>query len=146
MKEKGDVMFMRKKKTYSRWLCVAIVAMLAVQLCACEGAVVMGIIGAGAGAGSVAYVKGELKTKLNHSTTRTYQATLKALNELKLPILERQDDAIAAIIKSRFADEKNITVKIKAVTETTCEIGIRVGEFGDQTRSQKILDTIKKYL
>lgn len=139
-------MFIRKKKTYSRWLGVAVVAMLAVQLCACEGAVVMGLMGAGAGAGTVAYVKGELKTKINHSTNRTYQATLKALNELKLPILERQDDAIAAIIKSRFADEKNITIKIKAVTETTCEIGIRVGEFGNQTRSQKILDTIKKYL
>ncbi|MBT8490040.1 MAG: DUF3568 domain-containing protein [Deltaproteobacteria bacterium] len=139
-------MCLLKKKMYSRWLCIAVVAMLAVQLCACEGAVVMGLMGAGAGAGTVAYVKGELKTKLNHSTTRTYQATLKALNELKLPILERQDDAIVATIKSRFADEKNITVKIKSVTDTTCEIRIRVGEFGDQTRSQKILDTIKKHL
>jgi hypothetical protein len=146
MKEKGDAMCMLKKRTYSQWLYVAIAAMLAVQLCACEGAVIMGVVGAGAGAGTVAYVKGELKTKLNHSTTRTYQATLKALNELKLPILERQDDAIVATVKSQFADEKNITVKIKAVTDTTCEIGIRVGEFGDQTRSQKILDTIKKHL
>jgi len=146
MKEKEDAMHQFKKKTYFRWLYAAIVIMLAVQLCACEGAVIMGVVGAGAGAGTVAYVKGELKTKLNHSTTRTYQATLKAMNELKLPILERQDDAIIATIKSRFADEKSITVKIKAVTDTTCDIGIRVGEFGDQTRSQKILDTIKKYL
>lgn len=136
----------RKKKTYSRWLCVTIVAVLAVQLCACEGAVIMGVVGAGAGAGTVAYVKGELKTELNHSTTRVFQATLKALIELKLPILERSNDVIAATIKSRFADDKNINIKIKAVTDTTCEIGIRVGEFGDQTRSQKILDTIKKHL
>jgi len=139
-------MFMLKRKTYYRWLCVVIVTMLAVQLCACEGAVIMGVVGAGAGAGTVAYVKGELETTLNHSTTVTYQATLKALNELKLPILEQQNDAFVATVKSRFADEKNIIIKIKAVTETTCEIGIRVGEFGDQTRSQKILDTIKKHL
>lgn len=134
------------KKIYSRWFCVALVAMLAIQLCACEGAVIMGVVGAGAGAGTVAYVKGELKTKLNHSTNQTYQATLKALNELNLPIFDRQVDAIAATVISQFADEKNITIKIKAVTDTTCEIGIRVGDFGDQTRSQKILDTIKKHL
>jgi hypothetical protein len=139
-------MFIQTKKMYSRWLRVAMVVALAVQLCACEGAVLAGIFGAGAGAGTVAYIKGELKTTLNHSAVRTHQATLQALGELKLPVLEGQNDVIAAKVHSRFADGKDIRINIKAITETTCNIGIRVGDFGDQSRSQKILDTIKKYL
>jgi len=134
------------QRRYATWLQVLVLAFFFVQLCGCPAAFFAAGAGAGAGAGAMAYLKGDLVAKVDHTTNRTYQAALKALVELKLPVIEKEGDVVTAKITSRFADEKDVWIKINALNETTCEMSIRVGIFGDFERSRKILNTTKKYL
>jgi len=136
---------LKRKKRMSLLACMA-VALFALQVCGCSGALVAAGVGAGVGAGTVAYIKGELKSPLDHPVTATYHATLKGIAELKMPVVEKQNDVFAANIKSRLAGGDDVYIKIKANTQESCELSIRVGLLGDQAQSQKILDTIIKYL
>jgi hypothetical protein len=135
----------KRKKGMSLLVCMAVV-IFALQVCGCSGVLVAAGVGAGVGAGTVAYIKGELKSQLDHSVTKTYHATLKGLAELKMAVVEKQNDVFAANVKTRLASGDDVYIKIKANTEKTCELSIRVGLLGDQAQSQKILDTIVKYL
>jgi|WetSurMetagenome_2_1015567.scaffolds.fasta_scaffold00023_85 hypothetical protein len=109
----------------------------------CIGAVV---VGAGVGAGTVIYIKGSLEQQMNASVKQVYSATLAALNKMGLPVVERQRDEASASIKSRFADGTHIWINISAITNSVCELKIRVGTFGDEQKSRMILDEIQKRL
>jgi uncharacterized protein YqfB (UPF0267 family) len=43
------------------------------------------------------------------------------------------------------ADDKTITIKLKKKNDYLTEISIRVGTFGDESLSKKILEEIKKH-
>jgi hypothetical protein len=104
------------------------------------------VIVAGAGAaGTVAYIKGELAATVSEDVPTVYRATMRAMNELKIPVISSGQDALSATVTGRDAQDKKVTVNIKRAGEAT-SITIRVGFWGDQAKSQTIYDKIKSYL
>lgn len=100
----------------------------------------------GAGAGSVAYLKGNLEAVLEKDVSQAYQAALKALDELEISTTKKQKDALAAVIVGRTAADKKITIKLKAAENNLTKLSIRVGVFGNQAQSRRIYDEIRKNL
>jgi hypothetical protein len=104
------------------------------------------VVAAGAGAaGTVAYFKGELSGNFSRDVPAVYNASLTALNDLKIPVISSGQDALSANIVARDAQDKKVTISIKRAGETT-QVTIRVGFWGDQAKSQTIYDKIKDHL
>lgn len=104
------------------------------------------IIGVGAGAGTVAYIRGELKATKDVGIDRVWSASRQAMRNLEFPIINTKKDASSAVLESETADERSITIRLKRVSERTTQIGIRVGWFGDEELSRLILDKIEQNL
>ena len=110
--------------------------------CGCAALLIGG--GAAAGAGGVAYVKGELKSKENAPLDRVWEATLGAMKEMEYPITSQTKDVLAAHSIARTAQDKKIDITLKKLSDDSTEVRIRVGTFGDQHLSQMILERIQK--
>ena len=80
------------------------------------------------------------------SFNEVYVVTRAVLEELKLNVIKDSKDAISAVIVALDAEDKKITIKLSGTTQRTTEISIRVGLFGDESKSrliyQKIHDSI----
>lgn len=97
---------------------------------------------AAAGAGTYAYVKGDLKRNYEAPMARAWTATVKAVEELKLPVESQQHDAFSGSLKGKMADGKSFAINLKRLAESSTEIGIRIGAFGDRDRSEAIHNKI----
>jgi hypothetical protein len=104
------------------------------------------VVGGAAGAGTVVYVKGQLNEDINASVSKVYDASLSALKELELPIIEDNHDTLSAKIKSKFADGDDVWIQIESVTAESSKITIRVGVMGDENKSRRIIDAIHRHL
>lgn len=100
----------------------------------------------GAGAGTVMYATGDLKVVVAKDINSVYMATLKSLEQLQLRITSKAKDALAAKIIARDAQDKKITIKFTSTTEETTNLSIRVGLFGNETKSRLIYEQIRKNL
>lgn len=99
-----------------------------------------------AGTGTVIYVKGELQATVDGTMDRAWTASQAALKELQMPVTTEEKDARNGKLTARGAGDKKVTLRVKKVTGTSTEIGVRVGLWGDEAMSREILDKIKKYL
>jgi len=108
-----------------------------------QGCVVAAI---GAGAGTVAYMKGDLEAVEAKDIDTVYAATKKAVEQLDLSVSQDTKDALSAKIVARDAQDKKVTINLKSTTEDTTKISIRVGTFGSETKSRLIHDQIRKNL
>ena len=114
---------------------------------ACSGCAVLLVGGAvAAGAGTVVYVKGELKATVDGTLDRAWAASQAALKDLQMPVTGQEKDGLQGKLTARAAGDKKVTIHLKKVTGTTTDIGIRVGTWGDEPMSREILDKIKKHL
>ncbi len=102
--------------------------------------------GAAAGAGTIAYIKGELKAIEEASFDHAWEATQSAIEDMEFFVTSREKDAVSAELKARGAGDKKVTVKLEKVTPTLTELRIRVGVFGDESLSRQILEKIRQYL
>lgn len=101
---------------------------------------------AAAGAGTAAYVRGDLKANLDATLDQTLAATRAALKELQMPITVEEKDGLSGKLTARAVGDKKIGVRVNKVTGTLTEVAIRVGTWGDETMSREILDKIKQRL
>jgi hypothetical protein len=104
--------------------------------------VAIGAAAAAVGAGTYYYVKGDLKRNYEAPMDKTWDATVKALDALKINVESKQNDALTGVINGKLADGKSFTVNLKRISESTTEVGVRIGTFGDRTRSEAIHDKI----
>lgn len=107
------------------------------------------VVVAGAGAaGTVAYLKGDLEAVEPSNLDAVYTATAEALEQLGLHPIEDRKDALSALITTRDAQDQKITIKLRRTTSETTKISIRVGIFGNETKSrliyQKIHDNLQQ--
>lgn len=118
---------------------------LACCLILCSGCAAL-LIGGGAavGAGSVAYVNGELRSVESVSLDAAWKAVENAMKQLELAEVAREKDALRAKMKARGAGDKKVVVKLKKVLEQSTELRVRVGLFGDKVLSQAILEAVRK--
>jgi len=108
-----------------------------------QGCVVAAV---GAGAGTIAYIKGDLEVVESKIIDVVYEATEKAVEQLGLNVSKKTKDALSATIVARDAQDKKVTIKLKATTENTTKISIRVGIFGSETKSRLIYEQIRDNL
>ncbi|MHC4478558.1 MAG: DUF3568 family protein [Planctomycetota bacterium] len=98
-------------------------------------------VGAAAG-GTVAYVKGDLEATESRDLDTVYAASKKAVADLQYSITKDSKDALQAVIVARDAADKKTTIKLTKVTDNSTKISIRVGTFGDKTKSNLIYQKI----
>lgn len=103
------------------------------------------LVGAGV-ASTVAYVRGDLEAVESAKIDVVYDATLKALDKLELKVTRKSKDVLSAMIIARDAQDKKITIKLKAVAEEATKLSIRVGVFGSETKSRLLYQEIRENL
>ena len=104
-------------------------------------------VGAGA-AGTVAYLAGDLEAHQSHDVDTVFAASKQALADLQMTVIEGRTtkDALGARIVARDATDKEIVVNLKATVVGATDISIRVGTFGDDTKSHLIYEKIRENL
>lgn len=124
-------------------LSIMLLGILLFSSCGCVGL----LVGGGAGAGTVAYIKGELKSTEEASIDRTWEAAQEAVKDLEFVITskEKENTSFAKLI-ARDARDKKIEIELKKVSEHLTKVTIRVGVFGDESLSRLILERLKKSL
>ena len=127
-----------------RWVAVFVLSTAPVALPGCVAVLVAG--GAAAGAGAAVWYQGKLTTALGASLAQTRQATAEALKSAGNGVIEDLGGSESAELKTDLPSGKTVTVSLKAKSSSVTEVVIRVGFWGDQERSQWILDDIRKRL
>jgi hypothetical protein len=102
-------------------------------------------VGVGA-AGTIAYIKGDLEAIEAENLDTVYEATVKAVKDLELRVISKTKDALTATIYARDAEDKKVTITLKRTTEQTTKLSIRIGMFGNETKSRLIYQRIHDYL
>lgn len=88
------------------------------------------VVGAGAGAGTFAYVDGQLSRTYQADYQTTYKACKGILADLKQPVLEEKTDGIQTTIRSQRFDETPMTITIRIIDPEWTEVTVRTGYIG----------------
>ena len=116
------------------------VTLLATALAFTSGCVV--VAAGAAGAGTVAYLRGELDATVTGPLDTVDAAANRAVQRLQFVKISEAKDALVAEIVARTAQDKKITITLNKVGDTLTRVRIRVGLFGDETISRALLDQI----
>jgi hypothetical protein len=128
-----------------QWVAVLCCLLIGLSACSRKWAVI-GAAAAAVGAGTYYYVKGDLKRNYEAPMDKTWEATVKSVEELKLAVESQQHDALSGVIKGKMADEKGFEINLKRVGENLTEVGVRIGTFGDREKSEAIHSKIHSKL
>jgi hypothetical protein len=104
------------------------------------------VVAAGAGAGAVAYVRGELESPVDANFDRALRASQRAIEQLQFAKVSEKKDALVATLLARNADDKRIEIRVESQGSDRAKVKIRVGIIGDESLSMTILDKIKSNL
>jgi hypothetical protein len=88
------------------------------------------VVGAGAGAGTFAYVDGQLSRTYEAKYQNIEQICKGILTDLKQPVLEETTDGAQTTIKSERADGTPMTIKIRIIDSDWTEVSVRTGYVG----------------
>jgi hypothetical protein len=120
-------------------------AVLLSVVCVSSGCLALAIGGAAAGAGGVAYAKGNKKRTYAHSMDDVSQATLNALAELELNVAHADHDQLKGRIDAYTATGDHVKIELESLGAAT-ELAVRVNTFGDKSMSHMILEKVDQYL
>ena len=101
------------------------------------------VVAGGVGAGTVAYVRGDLQTKMDASHGAVYNASLEAVDSLGFALVDHQQDSVSGEITSRTAQDRRVRIRTEEETAETTSLSIRIGTFGDEELSRRILREIE---
>ena len=104
------------------------------------------VIAGAAGAGTVAYVRGELESTLSSGYEKSVEATNLAVQQLQFAKVSERRDAVMDTITVRTAGDRKVVIRISKVADLTSKVRIRVGWFGDEALSLTILEKIRANL
>jgi len=99
-----------------------------------------------AGAAGYAWYSGEFQATLDASTKEVADASRGALEDLGIRSIQAKVTEIDGKVTGITALDKDVTISIKRLTESTSEIGIRIGTWGDEELSRNIYEKIRKRL
>jgi Protein of unknown function (DUF3568) len=99
------------------------------------------LVGGAAGAG-VAYSMGQLKSVESAPLEKVYGAVQVAERKLQFDEVDSHKDALEGLVEMKMASDRTVTVKLKRLAESSTEIRIRVGTFGDEAVSRQVLEAI----
>ena len=111
----------------------------------CSGCFAL-FVGAAGGAAGAVYVMGKLNDEVNYEVRVVHNATVAALGELELKLLENKVDNLSAHVESEFADSEHVWIDLESLSDSRTNLTIRVGVTGNEVRARKIHDAIKRHL
>jgi hypothetical protein len=120
-----------------------LVLIAAVSLPAWSGCVAVAV---GAGAGVVAYVRGDLETTLPNDYDHVVDSAREAVKTLEFVKVSDSKDAFKGVLIARTALDKKVEISFTNAGKNLTNIKIRVGVFGDEQISLAILEKIKNGL
>jgi len=103
---------------------------------------VAAVVGAGAGAGTYAYMRGEYQTTYSYPLGKTYSATLAALKDLQMPVVSSVKDLTDGTIESKKGDGSDVKILLKSEGVNVTSVKVRIGVFGNEAASRLIADKI----
>ena len=90
------------------------------------------------------YSGGRLYAVSSQDMTSVYTATLEALGDLEINVIEEAKDAFYARVVAKGADGKRIIIRIKPKEDDGSSFTIKVGTAGEKRRSSVIYEHIKQ--
>jgi hypothetical protein len=127
---------------------IGVIAVLALAL-ACSGCVLLAAgAGVGAGVGAAQYVRGELSQAYAAPMEKTWEATLAAVDELKMKPTEKSIDNMDQNrwVKGKTEANRDFEIQLVALAKDVTTVKIRIGTFGDEAYSRKAQEAIGKNL
>ena len=88
------------------------------------------IIGAGVGAGTYTYIKGDLKRSYQAKFDKTLQICIDILDDLNQPIIDKTTDGEETTIRSKRKDGTEQTIRISIISIDWTEVSVRTGVVG----------------
>ncbi len=108
------------------------------------------VAGAGAamGVGAAQYIGGELKQAYAAPMEKTWNASLAAVEELKMKPSEKSIDNTDQnrVIKGKTQDGRDFQISLEAMAKDVTMVKVRIGVFGDEDYSKKVQEAIAKNL
>jgi hypothetical protein len=123
---------------FFRKITLLITVMVSFSACA---AVVVG----GAAAGAYTYVSGWMEKEYDVGLKKAYKATIEAVSEHDLEIIDKGRDITYAFVNARGAN-REIRIKLKRISARLTKISVRVGLMGDKKASEIIHRSIEDFL
>jgi len=104
--------------------------------------------GAAAGVGTAQYISGELKQAYASPMDKTWNASLAAVEELKMKTTEKYIDNLDQnrVIKGKIGEKKDFQIALEAMAKDVTMVKVRIGVFGDEEYSKKVQEVIAKNL
>ncbi len=104
------------------------------------------VVAAGAGAGTVAYVRGELDSTLSAGYDTSVTAANRAIQQLQFAKISESRDALTDKIIVRTAGDRKVVIWVDKMSDLSSKVRIRVGWFGDEALSLTVLEKIRANL
>ena len=104
------------------------------------------VIGAGAGVAGYKWYEGSLQVVYEAPLMETFDASLAALEKMKMKITNKEHRLSKAWIFAKRNDGLEVQLSLKYLSAKQTEVDIRVGTFGDQEASSLIGEEIRKEL
>lgn len=106
----------------------------------------LAVAAAGAGAGTYAYLSGSLEKTLEAPIERVHGAALAAVEDLGYTTTEQTRDALESRITARQADDTRVRITLEGQSENLTKTTIRIGVFGNEAQSLRLLEAIESRL
>ena len=105
-------------------------------------------VGAAAGVGTSQYIQGELKQAYAAPMEKTWNATLAAVDTLKMKPTEKSIDNLDQnrSINGKTEGDKDFSINLEALSKDVTVVKVRIGAFGDEASSRKIQESIAQNL
>jgi len=129
-------------KKIKELIVVGVIALCAVSTSGCA----LLVIGAAAGAASAVYVKGDLEKNFDGDLKKVHNATLAGLKAQNIFVTQDNLTVREGSILGEFSDGEKVNVSITALTEKSSKVKVRVGVFGNELKSNTIMNAIEKKL
>ena len=123
---------------------LAAVGFLIVAACL-SGGCLAAAAAAGAGA-TVAYAKGDTERVVSADPPEVVEAARAVLDELAIPVISSESSQIDGVVNGRTAADKKVRVYVEQQTPGVSHVSVRVGTFGDEALSGRILEGITSRL
>jgi hypothetical protein len=104
------------------------------------------VVAGGAGAGTVAYLRGDLRATMDASMDQAAKAVTAGIAKLRLNMISEESDATGGKFIARTAKDEKISITLTRESATLTRISVRVGLFGDEALSRHIYEAISQSL
>jgi hypothetical protein len=111
----------------------------------CSGCAAL-VAGGAAGVGTLAFVKGVLRDRVDASPQQCREAINRAVKDLELKEIKSVADRLSGDYILETGKDDKINIRYEKISDHLTEISIRVGLFGDENLSHALLEEIRKNL